>query len=134
MSVKLSSSLPADDRNGLPAIAASLIENPDDVHVAVLLVRTKEIRANPRTGAVVPTAEILAAEAFTQQTADARELERLLRRQHERRTGKTELPLELEQALDDLQPAPEGDEDTGDEPASDEPDSEDPDRFQEPPW
>lgn len=109
MSVNLSASLPADDRNGLPAIAASLIQNPDDVHVAVLLIRTKEIRTNVRTGAVVPTAEILAAEAFTGATADAATLERLLRRQHERRTGKTELPLELEEAIDALR-MPEGDE------------------------
>lgn len=103
MSVKLSPALPTDDRNGMPSIASSLIDSPDDVHVAVLLVRTKEIRTNARTGAVVPTAEILACEAFTGATADAAELHRLLRRQHERRTGKVELPLELEKALDAIQ-------------------------------
>lgn len=138
MSVKLSAGLPADDRNGMPAIAASLIETPDDVHVAVLLVRTKEIRTNPRTGAVVPTAEILAAEAFTGATADAETLHRLLRRQHERRTGKTELPLELEEAIDALRLADDeqaDDEDTepGDDDAPELPaDNYDPE--QEPPW
>lgn len=141
MSVKLSAGLPADDRNGMPAIASSLIETPDDVHVAVLLVRTKEIRTNPRTGAVVPTAEILAAEAFTGATADAETLHRLLRRQHERRTGKTELPLELEEAIDALRLADdeaeeEPEDDTTTEPDDDAPelpaDNNDPE--QEPPW
>lgn len=130
MSVKLSSALPADDRNGMPAIATALIDYPDEVHVAVLLVRTREIRTNARTGDVVPTAEILACEAFTGVTADAETLHRLLRRQHERRTGKTELPLELEEAIDALKfteddEDDEDDEDTepevesGDDPAAD---------------
>jgi hypothetical protein len=113
VSVKLSAALPADDRNGMPSIASSLIDSPDGVHIAVLLVRTKEIRTNARTGAVVPTAEILAVEAFTGATADAVALHRLLRRQHERRTGKVELPLELEEAIDALRlPDPGHDDDT----------------------
>jgi hypothetical protein len=99
----------------MAAIAAPLIDSPDDVHVAVLLLRTKEIRTNVRTGAVVPTAEILAVEAFTGATADAETLHRLLRRQHERRTGTTELPLELEQAIDALKVT---DDDEDDEDAS----------------
>ncbi|WP_370944049.1 hypothetical protein AB5J62_33750 [Amycolatopsis sp. cg5] len=126
MSVKLSPALPADDRNGMPAIASSLVDCPDDVHVAVLLVRTKEIRTNARTGDVVPTAEILACEAFTGATADAATLHRLLRRQHERRTGKVELPLELEEAIDALHPGDDqdADEDDAAEPTDDEPDTE----------
>ncbi len=120
MSVKLSPAFPADDRNGMASIASALIDRPNDVHVVVLLVRTKEIRTNARTGDVVPTAEILAAEAFTGTTADAATLHRLLRRQHERRTGKVELPLELEEAIDALRPsAPES---GGDSAAEDDPD------------
>ena len=115
MSVKLSPAFPADDRNGMAAIASALTDRPDDVHVAVLLVRTKEVRTNVRTGDVVPTAEILAVEAFTGTTADAATLHRLLRRQHERRTGKVELPLELEEAIDALRPA---NADSGDDSAS----------------
>ncbi|QWF78740.1 hypothetical protein [Amycolatopsis sp. CA-230715] len=118
MSVKLAPALPADDRNGMPAIASSLVERPDDVHVAVLLVRTKEIRTNARTGDVVPTAEVLACEAFTGVTADAATLHRLLRRQHERRTGKVELPLELEEAIDALRPHDEDTSAADDEPGS----------------
>ena len=112
MSVHLSRSLPSDDRNGLPAIAAPLIDTPDRTHVIVALVRTKEIRTVPSTGDVVPTAELVAIEAFNGAHPDASELERLLRRQHERRTGKIELPLELEKALDDLQPAESWDDET----------------------
>ncbi|WP_158884084.1 hypothetical protein [Amycolatopsis anabasis] len=132
MSVKLAPALPADDRNGMPSIAASLIDHPDDVHVAVLLVRTKEIRTNVRTGDVVPTAEILAAEAFTGATADAATLHRLLRRQHERRTGKVELPLELEEAIDALRPTT-SDEQAEPEPESDETEAGD-DGLNDPPW
>ncbi|GAA1962117.1 hypothetical protein [Amycolatopsis minnesotensis] len=121
MSVKLAPALPADDRNGMPAIASSLVERPDDVHVAVLLVRTKEIRTNARTGDVVPTAEVLACEAFTGVTADAATLHRLLRRQHERRTGKVELPLELEEAIDALRP--HDDQDDAAEARDDEPEA-----------
>jgi hypothetical protein len=104
MSVSLSGSLPTDDRNGLPAIAASLLDNPKSVHVVVALVSCSKITTKPRTGDVVPTIEILACEAFTGATTDAGELHRLLRRQHERRTGKLELPLELEQAIDEIMP------------------------------
>lgn len=107
MSVILSAALPADDRNGIPAIATALIDDPESVHVVVALVRCSKITTKPRTGDVVPTAEILAVEAFTALTDDAVELHRLVRRQHERRTGKTELPLELEKALDALIPSPE---------------------------
>jgi hypothetical protein len=121
MSVKLSSALPADDRNGMPAIATALVDYPNEVHVAVFLLRTRETRFNARTGDVVPIAEILACEAFTGATSDAETLHRLLRRQHERRTGKTELPLELEEAIDalkfDAADFAEGDDDDGDEPA-----------------
>lgn len=104
MSVTLSGSLPADDRNGLPAIAATLVDNPKRVHVVVALVSCSKITTKPRTGDTVPTVEILAIEAFNGTTLDANELQRLLRRQHERRTGKVELPLELEKALDAITP------------------------------
>jgi len=102
MSVTLSGALPGDDRNGIAAIATALIDQPKAVHVVVALVSCSKITTKPRTGEVVPTAEIMAVEAFTAATEDAVELQRLLRRQHERRTGKTELPLELEKALDEI--------------------------------
>jgi hypothetical protein len=101
-SVTLSGALPADDRNGIGAIATALIDQPKAVHVVVALVSCSKITTKPRSGETVPTVEILAVEAFTAATADAKELERLLRRQHERRTGKVELPLELEKALDEI--------------------------------
>lgn len=102
MSAKLSSSLPADDRNGLGALARALIDHPEEVHVMVALVDCKSITTDVDSGDVVPTARIRAVEAFTSQTADAKELRRLWRRQLERRTGQVELPLELERELDKL--------------------------------
>jgi hypothetical protein len=102
MSVKISGTLPTDDRNGLGPIARPLVDDPESVHVVVALVSCKTITTDIDSGDVVPTARIRAIEAFTAQTADAKELRRLWRRQMERRTGQVELPLEIEQELDSL--------------------------------
>lgn len=101
MSVKLSAALPANERNGLPALASSLIAAPDDVHAAVILLRTKEIRTNPRSGAALATAEIMAVEAFPSGSAESELLRRVLQRGHERRTGAVELPLDPEPGGED---------------------------------
>lgn len=104
MSVKITSKLPADERNGLGALSAALVNNPDGTHVIVAIVDCHRITTDCDTGDIIPTARIRAIEGFLAGTADAKELRRLWRRQFERRTGQTELPLELEQALDDLTP------------------------------
>jgi hypothetical protein len=100
MSVKLSGSLPADDRNGIARIAAALVDNPTAGHWIVALVACTDINTKVESGDVVPTARIRAIEGFEGHTADAKELKRLLRRAYERRTGRVELPLELEKAFD----------------------------------
>lgn len=101
MSVNLQSSLPADDRNGLANLAGKLIDDPEHVHVVVALVDCTKITTKVESGDQVPTARIRAIEPIAQH-ADAAEMERLLRRAYERRTGKVELPLELERELDEL--------------------------------
>lgn len=108
MSVRLSSSLPADDRNGISAIAAALVNSPQDVHVIVALVDCTKITTDTTSGEIVPTARIRAIEAFPGATTDGEELRRLWRRARERRTGEMELelPLEIERELDALRPAP----------------------------
>lgn len=105
MSVKLSGSLPADDRNGIARIAAALVDNPTQGHWIVALVDCTDINQKVESGDVVPTARIRAIEGFEGHTADAKELRRLLRRAYERRTGRVELPLEMEKAFDDTPPA-----------------------------
>ncbi|OXM69665.1 hypothetical protein [Amycolatopsis vastitatis] len=103
--VKLSASLPAGDRNGLPAIASALVEQPGDVHAAVVLLRAREIRTNTRTGAALATAEFLAIEPCPASSPDAATLHRLLREHYGRRTGNVELPLDQQDEEDNQDPA-----------------------------
>jgi hypothetical protein len=104
MSVTLAGKLPADDRNGLGTISAALVDNPDAVHVIIALVDCSKVITSTDTGDIVPTARIRAIEAYPGSTSDALEVRRLWRRAMERRTGKFELPLEIEQELDNLTP------------------------------
>lgn len=107
LAVTLSGTLPKDASNGLGAIAQHLAANPDDVHVIVALVDCSKITTNTDTGEIIPTARIRAVEAFPGQTEDGVEIKRLWRRALDRRTHgeQFELPLDLERALDALQPA-----------------------------
>lgn len=108
MSVNLSGSLPNDDRNGFGTVSAALVDDPEARHIIVAIVNCKKITTDVDTGDVVPTARICAIEAFRGETADAKELRRLWRRAFERRTGKVELPLELERELDAITPDEQG--------------------------
>lgn len=101
--ISMSGSLPGDDRNGLASIVRELVDDPDEVHVAICLVDTKKITTDVESGDVVPTVRVRAIEPI-RDTADATEMERLLRRAYERRTGQVELPLELERELDGIRP------------------------------
>lgn len=101
MSTKLSSGLPQGEANGLAAIAADLANTPEKVHVVIALVDCSKITTNVDNGDVIPTARVRRIEAITD-PQDGHRLRQLLRRQWERRTGKTVLPFELE---DDLRAA-----------------------------
>jgi hypothetical protein len=107
MTVHLSGALPVGDTNGLGSISGKLCDDPESVHVAVVLLDCSKITTNTDNGDVVPTARIRAIEPIGI-TGDAEEMRRLLRRAYERRTGKVELPLDMEKELENLYP---GDED-----------------------
>lgn len=106
MSLRMSGRLPVDDRNGLVSIARELVDDPERVHVVIALVDTLKVTTNIESGDVVPTVRVRAIEPIGE-TTDAYELERLLRRAYERRTGHVELPLELERELEAIQPPDE---------------------------
>ena len=95
MSANLAGKLPDGDRNGLAAIATELIENPEKVHVVIALI---EVTTNTDSGDVVPTARIRRVEAI-KDPADGNRMRQLLRREWERRTGKTVLPFEMEEEM-----------------------------------
>lgn len=94
MSVKLSGTPPKDDRNGLGAISAALLENPEARHMIVCVVDCSKITTDMDNGDVVPSARIRAVEAFPASSRRAKELHRLWQAAYEDRTGKTPLPLD----------------------------------------
>lgn len=98
MSANLAGSLPAGEANGLAAIARELVETPEKVHVVIALVDCSKITTKTDSGDVIPTARIRRIEAITD-GEDGRRMRMLLRREWERRTGKTVLPFELEEDM-----------------------------------
>lgn len=107
---KLNGKLPQGSGNGLDAVARAMINVPERVHVVVALVDCSKLTTDTDTGDVEPTARIRRIEALTDGD-DKAFAQRMLRRALERRTGKTVLPLDLE---DDLKAAFGGvDPDTG---------------------
>jgi hypothetical protein len=98
VTAKLAASLPNGEGNGLAAIAGELVDTPEKVHVVVALVDCSKITTETDSGDIIPTARIRRIEAIND-SADGHHLRKLLRRQYERRTGKTVLPFELEEDL-----------------------------------
>ena len=85
-------------RSGLAAIATELIDNPEKVHVVIALVDCVKVTTNTDSGDVVPTARIRRIEAI-KDPADGKRMQALMRREWERRTGKTVLPFEMEEEM-----------------------------------
>lgn len=101
MTIKLASSLPkADEANGLTAIANQLVNDPTTLHVAVVVLDCSKITTDTDTGDSVPTARVRRVEVVTADDDKAR-LRGLAQRALEARTGKTVLPLDLEDELRD---------------------------------
>jgi hypothetical protein len=98
MSANLNGALPSGEANGLAAIARELVDNPNKVHVVIALVDCSKITTKTDSGDVIPTARIRRIEAI-KDGEDGRRMRVLLRREWERRTGKTVLPFELEEDM-----------------------------------
>lgn len=98
MSAKMAGKLPAGEANGLAAIASEMLDNPEKVHVVIALVDCSKITTDTDSGDVVPTARIRRIEAI-KDPADGKRMRQLLRREWERRTGKTVLPFEMEEEM-----------------------------------
>lgn len=98
MSANMAGALPVGEANGLAAIARELVEEPNRVHVVIALVDCSKITTKTDSGDVIPTARIRRIEAI-KDLEDGRRMRVLLRREYERRTGKTVLPFELEEDM-----------------------------------
>lgn len=114
MSIRLSGAMPEGEKNGLASLAHDLVECPDRVHVAVVLLDAVKLTTQVDNGDVVPTVRIRAIEPISAHETDAAELRRLMRRAYERRTGQPELPLEIERELDSLSLEIDGESDGAD--------------------
>jgi hypothetical protein len=90
----LSGSLPKGDANGLGPIVQALIDEPHRFHVPLAIIDCKSVNKNFDTGEVVPTARIRRIEVVLPD--DLQAAEQLMRRSLERRSGRTVLPLDLE--------------------------------------
>lgn len=95
---KLNGALPKGEGNGLSTIARELIDQPEKVHVVLALVDCSKITTSIDSGDVEPTARIRRVEALTDD-ADKALTHKMMRRELERRTGKTVLPFDLEEDL-----------------------------------
>lgn len=98
MSANLAGALPQGEANGLAAIARQLVETPEKIHVAIVLIDCSKITTKTDAGDTIPTARIRRIEVVND-PADGHRMRVLLRREYERRTGKTVLPFELEEDL-----------------------------------
>lgn len=96
--LSMAGKLPAGERNGLTALLPELLDAPTKVRPAIVLIDVSKITEDPSTGDRVPTVRIRAVEPID--GTDAAEVDRMMRRAAERRTGKVELPLELEREID----------------------------------
>ena len=98
MSANLAGALPQGEANGLAAIARQLVETPEKIHVAIVLLDCSKITTKIDADDIVPTARIRRIEVVND-PADGHRMRVLLRREYERRTGKTVLPFSLEEDL-----------------------------------
>jgi hypothetical protein len=113
----LGGNLPRGDANGLSALAADLIREPEHKRVIIAIIDNPKTIVHNVTGDRVATVRILRIEAVL--PADLPAAEKLIRRALEKRTGQTVLPLELEDELSDafaeFDPAdPDGEAEEGD--------------------
>lgn len=95
--VKLAGALPAGDANGLSTLVGDLVDDPQNLRVVIAIIDCKEIRTSIDTGEAVPVARIRRIEAIP--AHDLKAGKTLFRRAHEHRTGRTALPLEVEDEI-----------------------------------
>ena len=95
--VSLAGALPKGDANGLDPIVSALVEDPRGMHVVIAIVDCKKITTNADTAEVIPTIRVRRIEAVLND--DKPLAERLMRRALEQRSGRTMLPMTLEDEL-----------------------------------
>ncbi len=95
--VKLMGALPGGDNNGASAIGGELVADPKRLHPMIVIVDCRRVAIDQDSGEQTATVRVRRIEALLPE--DLASAERLLRRALEFRTGKTVLPLDLEDEI-----------------------------------
>lgn len=101
MPIKLKAGLPNGEANGLLHHANLFIDDPDGMRLALCLLGTKSTTEDRDTAEVTALVRVLRIELVTD-TGDIKELQRIMLRANEARTGRTMLPFDTEKAIDDV--------------------------------
>jgi hypothetical protein len=99
--IRLKAGLPSGESNGLVHHAASFIDDPDALRLALVLLDTKAMVEDRDDGDTTALVRVRRIELISD-TGDVRELQRIMLRANESRTGKAMLPFETEKAIDDV--------------------------------
>lgn len=96
--VKLSSTLPAGDANGLGTLVSALTREPSGLYVVLAMVDCSEIITRTDTGELIPKIRIRRIESLLQ--ADRATGRQMMTRAYENRTGRDALPIEIDEDYD----------------------------------
>lgn len=93
--VKLSAALPADeDTNGVDALAVTLVDDPEQIRVAVLWFDTVKITDLTDSGKRIPTIRVRRIEPIGNVLAVPVEIRKLVDEATQARTGRVPLPFD----------------------------------------
>jgi hypothetical protein len=97
--IRLKAGLPNGEANGLRDVADQFIDNPDDMKLALVLLDTKAVTEDRDAGDTTALARVRRIEVISRPD-DVKELQRIMLRANEERTGKAVLPFDTEKSID----------------------------------
>jgi hypothetical protein len=99
MAISMSGKLPGGDGNGLTAVESRMIDDSNELFVAIAIIDCSKVTINKDTGERTATARARRIEVVLD-GEDMRVARRLMMRALDRRTGREALPYSLEEELD----------------------------------
>lgn len=110
--VKLAAKMPGDfETNGLDALADDLVDDPKQLRAAFVVFDVQKITDNTDDGSQVPTVRVRRFEPLGKADEISDAIRDAYTQAVEARTGRTALPLDLVEVLDEETPLPDGYED-----------------------
>ncbi len=100
--VKLSSKLAgSEETNGIDALAGELVLDPNRIRVALVWLDVPTVTTNTDSGAQVPTIRVRRIEPLGDVDDVSDAVRQLAAEAHEKRTGKTPLPFDVVEYVDE---------------------------------